>query len=144
MARADFTFSHPLRVRWAEADPQGIVFNGHYLTYFDVGITEYWRRIADGDPATMREVFERLYVVRATIDYHAPARFDDMIEVCARTARIGNSSMQVLFEIHRGDEHLISGENVYVHAIEHRAAPVPDDLRARISDFERTPPQVRS
>ena len=43
MARADFRFSHSLRVRWAEVDKQDIVFNGHYLTYFDVGVTEYYR-----------------------------------------------------------------------------------------------------
>lgn len=45
MAREDFSFFHPLRVRWAEVDMQGIVFNGHYLTYFDVAFTEpdIWR-----------------------------------------------------------------------------------------------------
>ena len=43
MSRSDFSFFHPLRVRWAEADMQGIVFNGHYLTYFDVAFTEYFR-----------------------------------------------------------------------------------------------------
>ena len=45
MQQSDFRFSCPLRVRWAEADPQGIVFNGHYLTYADVGITEYFRAL---------------------------------------------------------------------------------------------------
>ena len=45
MARSDFRFSEPLRVRWAEVDAQGIVFNGHYLAYFDVGVTEYYRAI---------------------------------------------------------------------------------------------------
>ena len=43
MARQDFSFFHTLRVRWAEVDMQAIVFNGHYLTYFDVAFTEYWR-----------------------------------------------------------------------------------------------------
>jgi acyl-CoA thioester hydrolase len=51
MARADFAFFHPLRVRWAEVDMQAIVFNGHYLTYFDVAFTEYWR--ATGLPGVM-------------------------------------------------------------------------------------------
>ncbi|TXI95887.1 MAG: acyl-CoA thioesterase, partial [Aquabacterium sp.] len=40
---ADFTFIHRLRVRWAEVDGQHVVFNGHYLTYLDVAITEFWR-----------------------------------------------------------------------------------------------------
>ena len=50
MARADFRFSHTLRVRWAEVDKQDIVFNGHYLTYFDVGVTEYYRAIGKPYP----------------------------------------------------------------------------------------------
>ena len=45
MAYTEFTFFHPLRVRWAEVDMQSVVFNGHYLTYFDVAITEYWRSL---------------------------------------------------------------------------------------------------
>ena len=52
MSRASFSFSHRLRVRWAEVDKQNIVFNGHYLTYFDVGVTEYWRAIGLPYPET--------------------------------------------------------------------------------------------
>ena len=54
MAREEFRFAHPLRVRWAEADMQGVVFNAHYLLYFDVAVTEYWRTLADGDAAKLR------------------------------------------------------------------------------------------
>ena len=43
MARQDFKLAHSLRVRWAEVEPQNIVFNANYLMYFDAGITEYWR-----------------------------------------------------------------------------------------------------
>jgi len=141
LARPDFAFTESLRVRWAEADMQGVVFNGHYLTYFDVGVTEYWRAVFDRDVAALRETFDRLQVVRASIDYHAPARFDEVIEVCVRTARIGGSSMRVLFEIHRGDVHLVSGENVYVHVDGGRSARVPDALRERIRRFERLAPE---
>lgn len=140
MARDDFAFSHPLRVRWAEADMQGVVFNGHYMTYCDVAITEYWRALCDGDIARLRTVFDRIYVVRATLEYHRPARFDDVLEVCARTARLGGSSLQVLFEIHRADEHLVSGENIYVYAEHGAAVRVPDELRDAIRRFERVAP----
>ena len=51
MTRQQFRFVHSLRVRWAEVDKQNIVFNGHYLTYFDVAITEYWRCIGVPYPA---------------------------------------------------------------------------------------------
>ncbi len=141
MPREDFAFSHRLRVRWAEADMQGVVFNGHYMTYCDVAITEYWRAVCDGDTAKLREVFDRMYVVRAALDYHRPARFDDELDVCARTSRLGGSSMQVLFEIHRGDEHLVSGESVYVHAEKGASVRVPESLREAILRFERVAPQ---
>jgi acyl-CoA thioester hydrolase len=142
MARTDFTFSHRLRVRWSEADIQGVVFNGHYLTFFDVAVTEYWRMLADGDAQALRDIFDRLYVVRATIDFHAPARFDEEIDVCVRTARLGGSSMRVLFEIHRGDAHLISGENVYVHAEDGKSTRLPDRFRERIVAHERVVPEA--
>ena len=45
MAREAFRFQHRLRVRWAEIDGQSVVFNGNYLTYFDVAVTEYWRAL---------------------------------------------------------------------------------------------------
>lgn len=141
MARADFTFTHPLRVRWAEADMQGVVFNGHYLTYFDVGITEYWRAIFYGDAAQMRETLDRLYVVKSTVEYHASANFDDALDVCVRIARLGRSSIRVLFELHRGGAHLVSGENVYVHTHAGRSEPLPEALRVHVQRFERTPLQ---
>ena len=81
MTSEDCGFRHRLRVRWAEADMQGVVFNGHYMTYFDVAVTEYWRGVARGDPQALREIFDRLYVVRTTIEFHSPARFDDEIDV---------------------------------------------------------------
>lgn len=56
MKRSDFRFFHRLRVRWAEVDMQKIVFNAHYLMYFDTAITEYWRALA----LPMEEVFARL------------------------------------------------------------------------------------
>ena len=140
MARSEFQFSHRLRVRWAEADMQGVVFNGHYLTYFDIGITEYLRAILGGDPQRLKEMFDLMYVIKATIEYKASARFDDELDVCVRTARLGGSSMQILFEIYRGDELLITGENIYVYAERGKATRIPDAFRAAIRDFEKTEP----
>lgn len=142
MARPDFTFSHPLRVRWAEVDRQGIVFNGHYLLYFDVGITEYWRAIGCPYPDGLLEHGSDMFVRKSTIEYHASAEYDDMLDVLVRVARIGRSSVQFLLEIHRGDTHLVSGEIVYVNAdpVSKQSAPVPAFLRDAISRFERVAP----
>ena len=127
---------HRLRVRWAEADMQGVVFNANYLAWFDIGITEYLRGVAGGDRDRLAAIFDKLYVVRSTLDYRAPARFDDEVEVCARTARLGNSSLEVAFAIRREGEILIEGRNVYVHTSDGRPAALPDDLRRRIAAYE--------
>ncbi len=140
MSLAEFSLIHPLRVRWAEADMQGVVFNAHYLAYFDLAITEYWRALAGGDNLWLHETFEHLFVVKATVEFHAPARFDDEIQVAARCSRIGRSSMAVAFEIHRGGDHLISGQSIYVYAHGGKSLPVPEDLRRRIGAFERVAP----
>src|SRR4249920_1592175 len=131
MARSDFTFSHPLRVRWAEVDRQGIVFNGHYLTYFDVGITEYWRAIGYPYPDALLAQGSDTFAVKATIEYHAPARYDDLLEVLVRVGRIGRTSLQFLVEIHRDEAQLISGELIYVNtdAATRKPIPVPAFLR---------------
>jgi acyl-CoA thioester hydrolase len=142
VARTDFSFSHSLRVRWAEVDRQGIVFNGHYLTYFDVGITEYWRAIGCPYPDGLLAHGSDMFVKKASIEYHASAQYDDVLDVLVRAARIGRSSLHFLLEIHRGEVHLIDGEIIYVNAdpVSKQAAPVPAFLRAAIARFERLPP----
>jgi acyl-CoA thioester hydrolase len=144
MARSDFAFSYRLRVRWAEVDRQGIVFNGHYLTYFDVGITEYWRSIGCPYPDALLAHGSDVFMKKAALEYHAPAQYDDELDVLVRVARIGRSSLQFLLEIHRGDEQLISGEIVYVNAdpATRKPAPVGDFLREAIGRFERVAPQT--
>lgn len=84
LPRSDFTFMHTLRVRWAEVDAQGIVFNGHYLTYFDVGITEYWRAAGLRYPDAFATADTDLFLVKATLEYRAPARFDDLLDIAVR------------------------------------------------------------
>jgi acyl-CoA thioester hydrolase len=108
MTRNVFRMVHPLRVRWAEVDAQGIVFNPNYLMYCDVSVTEYWRALGCPYPSAFTERGVDTFVVKATLEYHKPARFDDQLDVLVRTARIGRSSLRVLFEIYRGEEHLVS------------------------------------
>lgn len=144
MKRSDFRFFHRLRVRWAEVDMQKIVFNAHYLMYFDTAITEYWRALA----LPMEEVFARLggelYVKKATVEFNASAQMDDLIDVALRCERIGNSSIQFIGAIFHGDKHLISSEIIYVFAdpISQTSRPVPDDLRAAFLAYEAGEPMV--
>lgn len=142
MARSDFRFAQRLRVRWAEVDRQGIVFNGHYLTYFDVGVTEYYREIGHPYPDDLLAAGCDLFARKAEIEYHASAVYDDVIEICVRTAKLGNSSLQFAVEIYRGQELLVSGALVYVNAdtASKRPKPLPRFLREAIRRFETTAP----
>jgi acyl-CoA thioester hydrolase len=146
MSEDAFKFRQELRVRWAEVDRQGIVFNGHYLTYFDVGITEYWRAIGYPYPDGLLSAGVDTFVVKATIDYYAPAQYDDVLAIRVRVGRLGRTSLQFLLEISRGTEHLISGEVIYVMADpkSRKPSPVPDFLREAISRYEIVQPEVKS
>ena len=137
MKTEDFRFLHPMRVRWAEADMQGVVFNANYLLFFDVASTEYYRQVSGGNRDLLKSVFDRLYVVKSTIEYLQPAHFDDELLVGVKTERIGRSSMTVNFGIFREGQHLIRGENVYVYAEDGRSMALPEDFKARIETMER-------
>lgn len=146
MAREDFSFFHSLRVRWAEVDMQGIVFNGHYLTYFDVAFTEYWRET--GLPNVLQQARDgrEMFARKATIEYLAPSRFDDVLDIGVRCAGLGRTSVRFVLEIHLGEQHLISGELVYVYAdtAARKGVAVPEEWRAVLSRFEKLTPTLSS
>lgn len=136
--RQQFRFSHRLRVRWAEVDMQKIVFNAHYLMYFDTAISDYWRALALPYEATFGALQGDLYVKKATLEFHASARLDDQLEVALKCTRIGNASMLFTGAIFRGEEHLISCELVYVFAdpVTQTSRPVPASLRDILLGYE--------
>ncbi len=142
MARAQFRFHHRLRVRWAEVDRQGIVFNGHYLAYFDVGITEYYRALGYPYPDGLARHGTDLFVRKAEIEYQAPAHYDDEIDLYVRVERLGRSSFDFRIEIFRTDDLLVSGKVIYVNAdpVARKSAPLPEFLREAIQAFEHTAP----
>ncbi len=138
MKRQDFRFSHRMRVRWVEVDMQQIVFNGHYLMYFDTAVTDYWRRLAMPYAETMHQLGGDLYVKKASVEYHASAEMDDFLDVCMRCERIGNSSMTFVGAIFRGDELLITSELVYVYAdpVAKKSQAIPAPLRDMLTGYE--------
>jgi YbgC/YbaW family acyl-CoA thioester hydrolase len=138
MNRQDFRFSHRLRVRWAEVDMQKIVFNGHYLMYFDTAVADYWRALALPYEEAMHQLGGDLYVKKATLEYNASARYDDSLDVGMRCAKIGNSSLLMQGGIFAGEKLLVSGELLYVYAdpATQTSRRVPDSLRATLEGFE--------
>ena len=139
MKRQDFRFSFALRVRWAEVDMQKIVFNAHYLMYFDTAITDYWRALALPYEESMKRLGGDLYVKKASLEYLASARFDDRLTVNLKFVRMGRSSIVFAGAIFRGDELLVTSELLYVFAdpITQTSKPAPDVLRQVLEGFEK-------
>lgn len=138
MKRSDFRFRERLRVRWAEVDAQRIVFNGHYRMYFDTAIAGYWRALGLPYAPTMEALGGDLYVRKSTLEYHASARYDELLEVGLRRARVGTSSIVFEGGVFRGEDLLVSGELAYVFAdpSTQTSRPVPQALREILDAFE--------
>jgi YbgC/YbaW family acyl-CoA thioester hydrolase len=138
MTREEFRFFHRLRVRWAEVDMQKIVFNAHYLMYFDTAVADYWRALAMPYEEAMQLLQGDLYVKKATVEFNGSARMDDRLDVGMKCARIGNSSMTFLGAIFRGEELLITCELVYVFAdpASQTSRRVPQPLREILTGYE--------
>jgi YbgC/YbaW family acyl-CoA thioester hydrolase len=138
MQLSDFRFRERLRVRWSEIDAQKIVFNGHYLMYFDTAVAGYWRALAMPYAETMEALGGDMFVRKATLEYLGSAVYDDVLEIGMRCARVGNSSMLFVGGAFRQEQLLVSCELTYVYADPHvkAARPVPAELRALFDDFE--------
>lgn len=140
MAKADFKFSWPFRVRYSEVDCQKVVFNAHYLTYYDTAITEYFRALPYDYMGQVDRTGEDYHTVRALVEFQQPILIDEDIDVHVRTARMGRSSLTFLLEIHpAGAEDLrATGEVIWVNTDQatHKSAPLPQDVIDRITDLE--------
>jgi YbgC/YbaW family acyl-CoA thioester hydrolase len=137
-----FRFHHRLRVRWAEVDMQKIVFNAHYLMYLDTAMADYWRALALPYEASLASLGGDLYVKKATLEYHASARLDDVLEVALRCQHLGKSSITFGGDIRCDGRSLVTGELVYVFAdpSTQRSKPVPEALRAVLQAYEAGEP----
>jgi acyl-CoA thioester hydrolase len=132
-----FKYSALTRVGFSDTDAQGIVYYGRYLPYFDLARVEYARHL--NMLPTGPEEHE--FVMRAnTIEYHAPARFDDLLEVFIRTARIGRTSATYECAAYRVDDDVLmvtaTQTLVLVDLEERKPWPVPDWFRQKVREFE--------
>ena len=138
-AKPPFTFSARTRVGFSDTDAQGIVYYGRYLPYFDLARVEYHRALGLLGMDIGAEGHE--FVMRAcTIEYLAPAVFDDLIEVHVRLARIGRTSATYKLAAYRQHDAVLlvtaTQTLVLVDLDERKAVPIPDAYRDRIRAFE--------
>ena len=142
MAKGDFKFHSTLRVRWMECDAQGIVYYGAYTNYLEVGQAEYYRNLG----FSIYKIAERGYfdtaVVKVTLEYKAPARLEDMLDIYMRVSSVGNTSITTDTEIYvQGTDKLLTvGQLVSVgyDASTGTTKPVPPDIRELIGNYERS------
>ncbi len=143
MAKSDYWFHHVFRVRFSEVDAQAIVFFGNYLNYFDSAHNEYMRALSFDYQHYAESNNNDVHIVKAVVDYHSPARFDDELEVYVRTSRVGRSSMTVCFEVYPiGEDKLItSAEFIMVTANQQsmKSVPLPDALVQEVIEREIIP-----
>jgi len=140
MAKSDYKFFFPFRVRYAETDAQGIVFYAHYLTYFDTAITEYIRDLPFNYIEHVKHSGTDFHVVKAVVEFFAPSHFDDEINVHVRTGKIGQSSLTFITEIFPKNEEttLVKGEVVWVNTDQKakKSAPLPENLVVKLRAWE--------
>ena len=139
--REEYWFHFPFRVRYSEVDAQAVVFNAHYLTYFDTAITEYFRALGYDYLGEVARTGIDFHTVKSVVEYKAPIRFDEDIEVCVRVARIGRSSIVLTLAIFaKGSEDLrATGEIIWVATDQttHQSVAVTEDLRALVASREK-------
>lgn len=134
--RSDFRYFHQLRVRFSEIDYQGIVFNAHYLTYFDAAITEYLRSIDGGAIGFKAQYDLDFHLVKAAAEYYRPVGLDALLDIGVRIAKIGNSSItwEPAIFFHGDEECRSKGEIVWVCAKPgtHKSHPIPQQYRLKL------------
>ena len=140
MERSSFRYFYPLNVRYNEVDAQGIVFNAHYLTWYDMAVSAYIRAAGWDNRAEVKASGADWHVVRALVEYKVGIGHDEELAIGVRTTRIGNSSIAFQPAIYHsdGDRMLATGEIVWVWTDQKskRPIPVPDRLRALLTRFD--------
>jgi acyl-CoA thioester hydrolase len=130
-----FRYSAFTRVAFSDTDAQGVVYYGRYMPYFDLARTEYHRHL--GHIAIRGE-----FAMRAmNVEYHAPARFDDLLEVFVRVERIGTTSVTYDHAAYRIDDDALMATAtqtlVLISLADRKPVEVPESFRTQVAAFER-------
>jgi acyl-CoA thioester hydrolase len=134
-----FRYAAFARVAFSDTDAQGVVYYGRYMPYFDLARNEYHRHLGRVQLGNVDFAMRAL-----TVEYTAPARFDDLLEIFVRVERIGTTSITYDHAAYRiddnggGDTLMVTAKTtaVCISLDERRAVPVPEPVREVIGTFE--------
>ncbi len=128
-------YVHTLRVRFGECDPQGIVFNAHYLALVDVAVTELMRDAFGSYDAMVTEHAADLVVAGATQRFLAPARADDLLDIALSFPHLGTTSATMAVAITRNGEAVLDAElrYVFIDPATGTKTPIPQQIREKLA-----------
>jgi acyl-CoA thioester hydrolase len=126
-------FVHHLRPRYAEVDVQGVVFNAHWLTYFDEASTRFFDWMGFPPAVAFVRDFD-VMVVKAVLEWQGPARFDDDVAIAVTPSRIGTKSFDLTYAATVTGEPACTGIVTYVSVVPgtHDSTPIPGVLREQL------------
>ena len=129
-------FVHHIRPRYAEVDAQGVVFNSHWLTYFDESQTRFFEALGLQPKVAFFTDFD-VMVVKASIEWQGPAGFDDDVAIAVRVPRLGNASFDIEYNATCNDTPACVGVLTYVSVVPgtHDSTPIPDEIRTKMSEY---------
>lgn len=133
-------FVHRLRVRYGECDPQGVVFNPHYLAYADDTLTELWRELFGGYTEMLAHGVD-VVVAEANVRFHASARFDEELDIAVTVVHLGTTAMTLRTMIARSDRAAIAEVEiryVWVERATREKTPIPDWAREQLTPLLQT------
>ena len=141
MPKEEFSYKSEIRVRFGETDLQGVVFNANYLLYVDTAQMDYLRTIG----VSYQDMLDRGYdivIVDASLQFLAPAHFDEILEIYARISHIGNSSIKMDYEIYEAASERFVARAQTAYVIIGKEAQtsvrVPPYIRRAVKEFEST------
>lgn len=132
-------FRYYLRVRYGECDAQKVVFNSRYSDYVDISTSEFFRALGFGE-ALANGSFD-FQLVKQTLEWKAPARFDQVLEISVYARHLGNTSFTFAteFRIAGGERIIATAETVYVAVVPHSLTKttLTDELRLALREGAR-------
>jgi acyl-CoA thioester hydrolase len=126
-------FVHQLRPRYAEVDQQGVVFNAHWLTYFDDSCTRFFEWLGYEPKEAFFGEFD-VMIVKAVLEWEGPAGFDDVVDIEVAPTRLGTKSFDLRYRASVVGQPACTGVITYVNVAPstHTSAAIPSELRERL------------
>ena len=136
-------FHTTIRVSWADTDAARVVWFGNFLRYVEIAEAALFESL--GRP--LKTVLEQLQILMPrtsfTISYRSPARFDDVLEVGVGVESVAERRVRYVFEIRQRESRQLVAEGAYeiacVDAATFKSRPIPDEVRALLSQSARHP-----